>query len=141
MALPRTVINCLLETNVLATSEEIEGTKRGGRIGRVEYEGASHAPRACHAQSICFWPAEGCKGGTELRVCANERDVDGVTRQSIACNCEARHKFALEDFETDANGARQDNIRCDSISQAQAQKPRQPGVSSFKDHRDDQPDT
>jgi hypothetical protein len=40
-------------------SEEIEGTKRGGWIGRVEYERASHAPRACHAQSDLLLTSRG----------------------------------------------------------------------------------
>ena len=74
------------------------------------------------------------------------RQIDGLldlswVHKQLAPNCETRHKFALKDFETDANGTRKDNIRCDSISEAQGQKPRQPAVRSFKDHKDDQPDT
>jgi hypothetical protein len=35
MALPWAVINCLLETDVLATPEKIKGAERGGRICRI----------------------------------------------------------------------------------------------------------
>ena len=54
MALPRTVIDSLLKTDVLAAPEEIERAERGGGIWRVEYEGSNHAPRACQTQSIGF---------------------------------------------------------------------------------------
>src|ERR1700716_1633895 len=46
VALAWAVINCLLETDVLAASEKIEGAERGGRIGGIEYERPDHGPRA-----------------------------------------------------------------------------------------------
>src|SRR6476619_4491176 len=52
MALPRAVIDRLLETDVLATSEKIERAERGCRIWQVEYECLDHAPRAGHTQPI-----------------------------------------------------------------------------------------
>src|SRR5258708_4480463 len=54
MALPRAIIDCLLEADVLAAPEKVEGAERGGRVWRVEYKGSDHAPRACQPQSICF---------------------------------------------------------------------------------------
>ena len=68
-----------------------------------------------------------------------EHEIDGVTRQPVAGNREPRHTFALEDFEAHANGAREDNIRCNSISEAQCQNPGEPAVRKFEDHEYDQP--
>jgi hypothetical protein len=140
MALARAVINCLLETDVLATSEQIKGAKRGGRIGRVEYECSDHAPRACQTQPIGLRPAGNRKGGMKLLACAYKHDIDGVTGQSVAGNCEARHAFTLQDFKAHPNGTRQDDISRDSIGEGQGQHPRQPTVRNFED-KNDQPDT
>src|SRR5262245_30883885 len=52
MALPWTVINCLLETDVLAASEKIKGAERSGRIRRIQYECPDHPPRAHQSQPI-----------------------------------------------------------------------------------------
>src|SRR6516162_3928853 len=57
-----------------------------------------------------------------------EREVDRVTGQSVSCNCEAGYTFALENFKTDANSARKDNVGSHSISETQGQKPWQPAV-------------
>jgi hypothetical protein len=71
---------------------------------------------------------------------AYERNVDGVTGQSIARNRETRHKFGLKNLKADSNGAWEDNVRCNSISEAQGQNPRQPVVRSFENYKYDQPD-
>src|SRR5438552_14532304 len=141
MAFPRAIINCLLETNVLTTPEKIEGAKWRGGIRRVEHERSDHAPGACQPQSVCFRPAEDCKGRSKLLQRTHECDVDRITRESIACDCVTGHPLALDNFETQANGTRENNIRGKSICDAQSQNPGQPSVCSFKHHKDDQPDT
>jgi hypothetical protein len=69
-----------------------------------------------------------------------ERDVDGVSWQSIAGDRVTRYSFALDNLKTQANGARQNNIRRKSISDGQRHNPGQPAIGSFEDHEDDQPD-
>jgi hypothetical protein len=72
---------------------------------------------------------------------AYEREIDGITRQSVAGNCEPRYKFALEYLQAHANGTREDNIRRNAISEAQSQSHWQPLVRKIEDHKSDQPDT
>ena len=71
---------------------------------------------------------------------AYEHEIDGVTGQSVAGDCVARHPFALKDFKAHAHDARKDNVCGGSISGGQSQKPWQPLVCKFEDHKDDQPD-
>jgi len=71
---------------------------------------------------------------------AYKHEIDGVTGQSVASNCEARHPFALGDFKAHPNGARENNIRCDPISEDQSQNRWQPAVRKSED-KNDQPDT
>jgi hypothetical protein len=71
---------------------------------------------------------------------AYKHEIDWITGQSIAGNCEARHAFALKDFKAHPNGPRKDNISCDSISKGQGQHPRQPAVRNIED-KNDQPNT
>src|SRR5262245_59635125 len=52
MTLPWAVINCLLEADVLTTTEKIKRAERGGGIGGVEYECPSHMPRAFQSQPV-----------------------------------------------------------------------------------------
>ena len=49
-----------------------------------------------------------------------EDEIDRVTGQSVAGNCETRHTFALDDFKPHPYGARKNNICCDTISDAKA---------------------
>jgi hypothetical protein len=53
----------------------------------------------------------------------------------------ARYKFALKDLKAHSNCAWEDNVRCNSISEAHGQNPRQPAVRSFENYKYDQPDT
>ena len=46
MALARAVVDRLLETDILASSEQVECAERGRRVGRVEDESPNHAPGA-----------------------------------------------------------------------------------------------
>ena len=47
----------------------------------------------------------------------------------------------MEKFEPQANGAREDDIRGNSVGQPQGQSPWQPAVRVFEDHKDNQPDS
>jgi hypothetical protein len=49
--------------------------------------------------------------------------------------------FSLEDSKAEANGARKDDIRGNSLSDAHRQDPRQPAVRGLETHKNDQPDT
>ena len=70
----------------------------------------------------------------------DEHEIDGVTGQSVAGNCVARHPFALQDFQAHAHDARKDNVCRGAISGDQSQKPWQPLVCKLEDYKDDQPD-
>src|ERR1700722_12779054 len=48
--------------------------------------------------------------------------------------------FALEDFEADADGSRQNPIGGNGVGDSDCQDPGQSVVGSPKDHKDDQPD-
>jgi hypothetical protein len=106
MALARAVVDRLLETNVLASSEQVERAKWGRRIGRVEDERSHHAPRARYAQPIGLRPTGGREGGAELPEGANQRQVDRISRQPVAGEGVARHVLVLENLEAHTNGSR-----------------------------------
>ena len=141
MALPWAVINRLLESDVLAACEKVEGAKRGGAIGGIEDECAGHAPRACQTQPVRLGPARGGEGGAKLLERSNEPEIDWVTGQPVSRDGEARHQLALQHLKAHANGARQDDVGRDSIGGPESQNPRQPAVGNFENHKDDQPDT
>src|SRR4030095_2969363 len=111
------------ETDVLATSEKIEGAKWCGGIRRVEYERSDHAPGACQPQSVRFRPADDCKGRPKLLQRTHECDIDRISWQSVACDCVTRYPFALENAESQANGARENNIGGKSVSDAHSENP------------------
>src|SRR5947209_17843248 len=99
MTLAWTIINCLLEPDVLGASKKIKRAERGGGIGQIEKECADHPPRTCQPQPISLRPARSCEGSAKLLERPYEPEVDGVAGQSVARYCEARYTFALEDFE------------------------------------------
>jgi hypothetical protein len=68
-----------------------------------------------------------------------QHEIDRIAGQAVAGNGEARHAFVLKNLEADANDARQDDIRGDSIGEGQGQNRRQPVVGQPEDIND-QPD-
>lgn len=139
MPLTRTVIDCFLEANVLTTAKKIEGAERRCRIGRVGYECANHAQRACQAELIGLRPAGEYKGGAQLRQRARQHEIDGIAGQSIPGNCETRYAFTQENFKAHANDARQNNIGRYCVRDGQGQHGRQPAIGEFED-KNDEPD-
>src|SRR6185503_19518421 len=138
MALPRAVIDRLLEADVLAASEKIQRAERGRRIRRVEHECPDQAPRAGEPQRVRLGPAESPEGGAKPMQRSNKRKIDRIARQSVARHRVARHEFALEDFKAEANDSREYDVGGRSIGDGDSQNPWQPVVGGFKDNKDDQ---
>src|SRR5262245_17200301 len=140
MALSWAAINCLLEADVLTATEKIKGAEWGGWVRRVKDECSDHSPGACQPQPISLRPAGDCESGVKLLKRADEYEIDGVTGQPVAGDRIARDTFVLEDFKAHPNNAWKDNVCRNSISGGQSQKPRQPAISKFKDHKNNKPD-
>ena len=84
-------------------------------------------------------PAGKLKGSVKLLQRARQHEINGIAGQSVPGNCETRYPFALENFETHADDARQDNVGCYSTGDGQRQHSRQPAIRKSKD-KSDQPD-
>jgi hypothetical protein len=76
----------------------------------------------------------------KLRERAYEQNIDGVAGQPVAGDGVAGYALALEDLEAHANGARQDDICRQPISDGRGEDPRQPVVGDFEHHEYDEPD-
>ena len=62
-----------------------------------------------------------------------KHEIDGITGQFIGSNGKAWHPFALEGFKAHPNSVREDNIRCDSVSEGHSQNGWQPAVGKSED--------
>ena len=140
MAFPRAIVNCFLKADVLAAPKKIESAEWRGGVRRVEYECSDHTPRACQPKSVRFRPAADGKGRLELLQCADERDVDRVSWQPVTRDGVTGDPLVLQNSQTQANDAREDNIGAKSVGDAHSQNPGQPAIRCFKDHKDNQPD-
>src|SRR5262245_10459458 len=78
MAPARAVIDRLLKTKVLTTPKKIEGTERGCRIGRVQYECPDHVPGACEAEPIGLRPASNFKGSVKLLQRPRQHEINRI---------------------------------------------------------------
>jgi hypothetical protein len=139
MPLARAVINRLLKADVLAPPEKVESAEGGSRVGFVGEEGPGHAARAYQTQWICLRPTHESKCSPKLPHCADQRQIHGVARQSVGGNREAGHTSALKNFQSHANGAREDDVCSKTVGHAQGQNPRDPAVHPLED-KHDQPD-
>ena len=99
MSLAGTVINCLLESDVLAAPKEIESAERGCRVRSVQHKRLGHPPRTCQVQPVCFHPTRSGKGGAELTEGASQRHIHWVARQPVSSDRESGHALMLKNFQ------------------------------------------
>jgi len=67
---------------------------------------------------------------------ADQRNVDWISRQPIACRGEARHTLALQNLEAHAYCVRQNDICPDPISEAQGENQGEAAVHDLEDEHD-----
>src|SRR5215471_10071520 len=126
MALAWTVVDGLLEADVLAASEEIESAEGRSRVWRIEDKSPDHPPGAGKVQPVRFGPAKRSKSCAKLPERADESDVDGVTGQPVARIGITRHAIALEHLQAKTYDPRQNDISGQSIGDAQRDHPGKP---------------
>ena len=137
--LARTVANRLLEADVLATAKQIERAEGGLRIRLVQDEGAGHSPRTGKIKRIGLRPARRRERALELMHRADQSEVDGIARQSIAGDRIAWHMALLKNPSSHSDGARQDYIGGDAIREGDGERHRKVLVGAHEYHEGDEP--
>ena len=139
VALARTVVDGLLETYVLSSSEEIERAERGRRIRSVEQKRSYHSPRACNPQTIGCRPACCRKRIAKLLLSAYQYEIHGITGQTVSSNRVSGNESPVENLQAHPDHVWQNDVGSQPVGKTDGQDPVKSVVRGIENDKDDQP--
>ena len=138
--LARAVVDRLLETDVLAASEEEERAERGRGVGDVPDEGPRHAPGTLEAERIGPEPSRGRERMTQLFARSNEDQVHGISGKAIAGDGITGHMLALEELVAETHNPGKDDVRRDAVGRRHGEHEGHALIDFLEHHEDHEPD-
>ena len=136
------ILSLALETAANRSAPVYDGSwaEWGRRIGPVQDERPGHAPRTRQPQRVGVRPAGIRECAPQLGQVADQNEIDGISRQAVARDREARHMSSIQDSQPQPYGARQDHVGGKAICSGHGQRRRQALVRKIENHEHDEPD-